>query len=425
MSRLCKHTGLCILTLLAGVCAGACSGHGDDGEKHQGLRPGEPTEAHSPATLQFVPAIQDLSLDMRENRGSTTTTLVRSGEWLPDTSYSLTVDDPGGILGALPPVHFGRNSREATITLTYSVSLEPEESRSASISASPAPNLAPEVFTLVLRRPSGWSEAGSGIYHSAGRAVGVSLRVRVSEGRTDYEATGEDGFRRLITLAGDGSVHTAAGAAGIDGFETVADTRDLAAGNLPICSASSSYDSAERLFALNLTYSGATDGVRFDFLRLDNPESEWTGGDYGEFRDGWLLGVVSYEAAPPLDPAENPWPVFVQPHRSLQGLYRVCWLYREASPLSRINSCPTPTYLIIDASDPENVAIGPTFSGFESPGLFAESFTIGGKGTATEQPDGSLRIEIAVPLHNAYGRYGNTWATVLPSVLTVPPSARQ
>lgn len=147
----------------------------------------------------------------------------------------------------------------------------------------------------------------------------------------------------------------------------------------------------------------------------DEPnDSLWCKLGKATFYDGWLLGVISFEARPPLDPSQNPWLVSVEKHRKLADTYRVCDLYRSPSPLATINSCTTRTYITIDST-----GIAPSFSGFEN-AVFVEPFTIGGPAKIEHLDDGSTRITISPAYHNGYGRYGDTWAAAWPSIFIIP-----
>ncbi len=389
-------------------------------------RPGETVTVHVPASLRFAPESAEITLDDTHESGTISTVLQRNGEWLPDTVYSVSTDDAGGFLQVPASVRFSDGQKEAVLSIGYSISLKIEESYSANVSAQAAAHADPVRFRLNFHRPSQWSEPVGGTYRSAGTAYTVSVRTRRSEGSTEYEVTSADGlFTRQFTLYDDGSISIKSGAAGIDGFADIVDSRnfgdEILRQRLPIYRAKSVYDDSGCCFGLNITYTDTDAGTepRYDFLTFDSPDNEWINIGYATFHDGWLLGIVSFEARPPLDPAENPWPVFMQRNRNTPGIYRACAVYREASPLSQINSADGQTYLIIDAQDGHNVSVHAQFSGFGNTDLFGFDFIIGGSGEI-RTTDNNYVIYIDNALHNGYGAYGETWARHWPCTFTFP-----
>lgn len=53
-------------------------------------------------------------------------------------------------------------------------------------------------------------------------------------------------------------------------------------------------------------------------IEYEPTDSVWRNIGEATFYDGWLLGVISFEARPPLDPSQNPWFVSVENTESYQ-----------------------------------------------------------------------------------------------------------
>lgn len=64
------------------------------------------------------------------------------------------------------------------------------------------------------------------------------------------------------------------------------------------------------------------------------------------------------------DPDGNGWEVPVQQKQGTEGYYRLVNPYLAENPLSPANLNTDPAYIVIDATDPDNVLIAPQYSGF-------------------------------------------------------------
>lgn len=397
------------------LCLAACGD--DDPQGERGDRPGVETPPCEPVSLMFVPSRMDVEVTDRPSSGTVTVNMTREGDRLPDTIYALHSDDDAAALAFPPTIHFGQGAKTGAISVAYSLNLNVGSSYTASISADDAR------VELCFFRPDGWSAPAAGLYRSLGTATAVTVRSRKAGDITEYEAVATD-FRRVITVTDNGMVRLRDASGGAAPGSTLIDSQDYGdaavRSRFPIYSAGSTFDSDNRIFGLSVTETAADGFVcpHYDFLRID-VDYEWEDMGYGNIVDGWLIGVVSFEMRPPADPATQPWPVFVQRNRQNPKLLRICALYREASPLSVLNSASGESYLIVALSGESNAEIAPTASGFVNSDLFNGDFTIGGRGTAHVNAEGLMTVTIDPVEHNGAGVYGTPWARQWPTVLTI------
>lgn len=418
-----KYSKVFVLAAIvsAAVFAG-CSGGRD--EPPQPQRPGEPVVPKPAATLFFVQP--ELFVDVTGGgTGSFGVELRRRGVWLPDTAYRLERSDARGALTLPESVSFGAGDTVATVAVSYSLSLNEGADYEALLAVRAAPESVPAIAKVFFRRPTAWEDAGGAIYRSGSGTVRTAVRVRRTQASDEYELRGEEGFLRRFTVFANGSVVPAAGAAGIEGYDSVCPAGEYGDVRLrarfPLCGVPSACHDAGKYYSLIMVYtSGSVAVPRYDVVRMDGAaDADWMPVPDAVFTDGWLTGVVSFEARPPLEPSEHPWPVEAACRRDGKVL-RLYGLYRVASPLSPLNACPelVPLDISIDWED-GTAEVAPQYSGFDYPGMFSQRFTIGGTGTFLRDADGSLTITLPLPLHNGYGAYGDTWASQWPCVVTI------
>lgn len=412
------------IALIIAFLAVSCS---KKDEPQRPPRPGEVTVELPVASVRFGESQRTVDVDKAPAWGLFEGALLRSGTYLPDTAYALSLTDSRRVLTLPAYVHFERGATRAAFAGSFDVSLDEGQEYTAVVETRAAQDSAAVSMTVVFRRPSLWEDYGTGTYRTAGSLIAVDIRRRSSEEITEYELTAP-GFRRIFAQHADGTLSIAPQEAGCEGFSLVADSRDYEdeafRGRFPIYSVASAYQPDYYCWLLNVTYQGAgTTEPRCDIVRMDrNADPRWEYAGEALFCDGWLLQAVSFEARPPLEPESNPWIVEMQRYRSDANLVRAVGIYRVASPLSALNAEPRLTVLPI-ALNPHDgtVGIAPSYSGFDCPGLFAEPFTIGGRGTYSTDAEGQTVITIPAPLHNAYGTYGDTWATVHAATLVINP----
>ncbi len=413
-----------LLSLVASaLLATACS---PSEEPTLPVRPGQETQVCLPASVRFGRKTFFCEVDGAPASGSLSAALVRSGDRLPDTAYSLSTVDARNALVVPAEVHFAEGETSADFSVEYTLSLQPEQSYSASLTTCAAPDSARAVMELVFTRPSRWEDAGSGSYRSGNVLRRVAVKVRRSKDVTEYELADRDFVRRFMVLA-DGTVAVPEQVAETDGFERVTDSSnwpdEVFKARFPIYGVPGAYDADLHCWLLNLTYysASADPEPRCDIVRLDSdPDPRWEYAGEAIFTDGWLSQAVSFEARPPLVPEDNPWIVEMQRFRADPKLFRAVGLYRVASPLSPLNGHKSLTVIPIATNPAAGTAtVQPVFSGFDCPGLFSAPFTIGGAGKYEGDADGNALITIESPLHNAYGTYGSSWATAHDAVFSI------
>lgn len=411
---------------MLGLIVSSCS---KKDEPERPPRPGQEPVEHPVASVRFDQSEMIVEVDRAPALGRLECTVVRTGSYLPDTSYALGVTDPAGVLTVPAYVHFPEGSASAPFSGHYKVSLEEGQEYAAELAVKAAPDSAAACMRVLFRHSSLWEDYGGGTYRTGNRLLSVNIRRRCSEGITEYELCGADGFRRIFAEHADGHISLAQQPAAIDGFDSATHSCDFGddafRARFPIYTVPSAYQPDNYCWLLNLTYlakgEGAAPEPRCDIVRMERKaDPRWEYAGEAQFCDGWLLQAISFEARPPLEPESNPWTVEMQRYRSDHNLLRAVGLYRVASPLSALNSEAELAVLPI-VVDPRggSARIEPSYSGFDSPGLFAAPFTIGGRGTYTRSEDGTSVIAIPVPLHNAYGTYGDTWATVHPATFVI------
>ena len=92
------------------------------------------------------------------------------------------------------------------------------------------------------------------------------------------------------------------------------------------------------------------------------PAEQWVAAGKATYTDGFI--VPGYLAG---EPTEHSWTVDVEESSEQAGLYRLVNPYTaDNCPLAVYNENTTPTYIKIDASDPELVVIEPQYSGFSN-----------------------------------------------------------
>ncbi len=398
------------------LLAAACSGPGGGSDGPVGPRPGEDNPS-AEATLRTEPRRAEFEALYGIFEGVMPVTVLREGEYLPDTLYIIETDDPRGVLTAPPSVDFGLNDTKAVVQVSYSLRLDTGEDYAATLRL-PGTDA---VVDFSFRNASYYTELGTASYRwPAGRRT-VKVFSHSAGGNTEYLLTAED-FRRTFTVDAAGVAVMNAAPAACEGYAAVADASSFT--DVPPARPAWSVGGVadgNGTFVLAAVYS-ATDGSRLlhhDTVTLLSPDDDWEAPVDAIFTDGWLAGVVSMEARPPLVPADNPWEVEYRRSRSHPGVLRLCNIYRGNSPLAEINAGPALSYIIVDATEPDNVTIAPQNSGFANTDLFAVPFMIGGTGTLTTAGNGTRTITIPRPLHNGYGTWGDTWATLHPTVITL------
>ena len=407
-----KHIFVLILLL-----ATACSDPGGGSDEPVPPRPGEDSPL-TEAKVTFDPAKADFAAADGSFEGSLPIAVLRSGEYLPDTLYIIETADPRAALRLPGDVHFGQNATKTIVTAAYRLSLAPGQSYGTTVRVAGTD----AAIEITFRNTSDRIEVGLASYRFPGGRRTATVFRRTAAAGTEYSLE-DEGFTRSLTVDAAGGVVMNAAPAACEGFVAVADASHFtdAPPALPAWGVTGATD-GDGTFVLAAVYTSAdgTPMLHHDTVTILDPDSDWEAPADAMFTDGWLLGVVSLDARPPLLPADNPWPVEYRESRSRPGVLRLCNPYRGASPLAEINGGAALAYIIVDASNPDNVTIAPQNSGFANADLFAAPFMAGGTGTMTTAPDGTRTITIPRPLHNGYGTWGDTWATIHPALITLP-----
>lgn len=406
------------LLLTACLCAG-CS---PSDEPVPDRRPGEEHPSPTlPATLRFVPATVEIATADSPYRTQLALSLVREGSELPDTTYVLSANDPRNIISHLPEATFSHG--QTTLHLSIGITASPEAGQTlrASIMAQPAPGIAHAKASVAITGIDIWTDAGTAMFVSGDMAQRVHIYRQTIAGRCHIRATdSQNDILRQFVVEPDGIINIA-DAHGLPAGYTCATSAGNADKSMrlrfPVLSLPSRADQEQGWYGLNRIYTGA-DGTcvpHYEIIVADNTPG-WSETFACTIVDGWLAPVVSFEARPPMIPSENPWAVAMQQNTSDPSQFRLIGMYRGGSPLSPLNSSPTPGIVSL-ATGNGQVEIPPQSAGFANSALFATPFVIGGSGTLTT--DGStVTATVPVPLHNAYGAYGTSWAQPVPAVLS-------
>lgn len=417
-----------LFAALLSVLMTACSKDGTE----RPVRPGEEEEILIPADVRFVNTHIEIAVDGSPAEGAFEVTLERSGDRLPDTTYTLTCDDADKCLTVPAVIHFEEEQTTVTVSASYSISLEPLELYSATICAYAFDGAEAVCVRVDIYRPSEWQQSGTGTYATGAHAIDVNIQTRVFDGGRQYRVWDADdvSFIRTFTRYDDGTISVDDGVTDIDdwtgfvssdGYATVEYTNEMLKAIMPIYTLSSIYDEDGGYYGLCLTYfNDATFEPRYDVLRIDGEQDvQWRRLEDATFVDGWLVGVVSFRLEEPPLPADSPWPIEAWVNVDAPDIIRLMGLYRVASPLSKINSCDwlTPVEVHLE-TDSFTAAIAGTFSGFDNSDLFSSPFYIKGDGSYAIDDDGNTVITIENPMHTAYGEYG-TWATPYATVITL------
>lgn len=353
-------------------------------------RPGSETgtQAVCPASIRFEPA--QASIDCPEiASGSFQASLHRAGENLPDTTYYLGIQSNDIGMVCRESVQFVAGQTTASIDMTFSCTLLPQQERSASISVKAHPDSAAVIFTLCVKRPTQWEVTKHGKLVYRGIIRDGRLEMRHTTAATDY---------RLCFDQNEDE----------EAVEFKIDPNGLTYTGLTARKGGQVFDS--RLISV------VQEDENLYFVSKDLPMNLMPG---CSLTDGWLLGVVSLEARPPLVPAQNPWRVLVLENQEHEGELYLVDPYRAPSPLDGINAFDGLSVIEIDATDGTEAKILAQEAGFVNSDLFAQPFIIGGYGSIGKM-SGGRKITLT-PLHNGKGSYPGQWANNYKSEISMPP----
>lgn len=390
-------------------------------EPAPGPRPGDdPQPPAMPATLRFVPASTEITTSGAPCDTRLTLSLVREGTNLPDTSYVLGADDRWNIISHLPAAVFRRGQTSVNLDIGIAASPGAGQTLQARILAYPAPGFAPAEASVSITGIDTWTAAGTALLVSGSLVRRLDMHRQTIAGRSHIRATDSEGevLRQFIVEA-DGTL-SIAGIHGLPAGYISATTAENADENMrrrfPVLALPSVGNRTEGWYGLNMVYTDQSGNniPHYEIIVADNTPG-WSEAFACTFVDGWLAPVVSFEARPPMVASENPWAVPMQRSTACPSRFRLIGIYRGGSPLSPLNSAAAPGIVSLTVGD-GIVEIPPQEAGFASTTLFSAPFVIGGSGTVTADGN-TATATVPLPMHNAYGAYGTTWAQPVPAVL--------
>lgn len=336
-----------ILLLLCVICL-SCSEKDREPQPNTD-RPGTESQDKQRARICFEPPAARI-ITGTHAAGSLDITLRREGSSLPDTLYNIKAD------GVTAPrtVHFARGITEAQLPVHYNLHLSPGEELLCTVSADSA------VFSLYISNSPDWRTECSGIWDD-----GSTLRHAVL-------------LTRETSLTREACV--TAGADTLATFILTPGHPDAAA-----------YEEDMGVAAWH--------GCHFIAGREGRSVLE------AKYTDGWIFGVISFEAAPPKNPELYPWRCLLVRDGND---YTAVDLYASAPLLSELNTVVAPALLRLH-TDGTAATVPPQPAPFVNTDLFPSGLVISGDG---KFEDGIIKIP--VPLTDFHGTM-SPWAKVYES----------